>query len=83
MPIVYQSNKGRSVDPSDLLAERKRNLINQVNQSQKVAGTYKPNLSDRSFEMINLQNQNGLDSELTPNLPIVYKSGPRRFFRRG
>jgi len=81
--MTSEYNKKRSIDLGDLLAQRKRNLINQVNQSQQNAGTYKPNLSERSFEKINIQRQIGLDSELTPNLPAAFKLFPPRFFRRG
>ena len=71
MLVAKTSKLGRSVDVGDLLAERKRNILNQVIASQKAAGTYKPNLSNRSFEMINLQRQVGLDSELISNSNTV------------
>lgn len=80
MPIAQSIKIATSVDVGDLLTQRKRNILNQVIQSQKDVGTYKPNLSKRSFEMINLHRQTGIDSLL---LPQVQKEFPIRFFRRG
>jgi hypothetical protein len=81
MPVSQSPKLGTSVDVADLLAQRKRNVENQVITSQKNAGTYKPNLSDRSFEVINLQRQAGLDSELLIQTR-PFKEFPRRFFRK-
>ena len=50
-------NKGKQIDIGDLLTQRKRNILNQVVASQIAANTYKPNLSKRSFELINLQRE--------------------------
>ena len=79
MPIISQTTKlGRSADTGDLLAQRKRNLVNQVNASKKSLGIYKQNLYNRGFEISNLQAQNGLDFYLVPRTfppkPIEYFS---------
>ena len=74
-------NKGKQIDIGDLLTQRKRNTLNQVVASQIAANTYKPNLSKRSFELINLQRQNGIDSELRPK--TTFKLFPLKNFRRG
>jgi hypothetical protein len=81
MPVAQSNKLGTSVDIGDLLTQRKRNTLNQVITSQRTAGTYKPHLSERSFEMINLQRQTGVDSDLLPKL--TFKEIPRKFFRRG
>jgi hypothetical protein len=81
MPVSQTPKLGTSVDIADLLAQRKRNTLNQVIASQKAAGIYKPHLSERSFEMINLQRQAGLDSELVIQTR-PFKEFPRRFFRK-
>jgi len=81
MPVAQSIKNGTSVDVGDLLAQLKRNTLNQVVKSQNSAGKYKPNLSRRSFESINLQNQKGIDSELSGTQ--VFKEFPKQFFRRG
>ena len=81
MPVAQSFKGGTSVDIGDLLTQRKRNILNQVIASQIAANTYKPNLSKRSFEMVNLQRQTGVDTQLAGTQ--TYKLIPPRFFRRG
>jgi hypothetical protein len=82
MPISQTPKLGTSVDTGDLLTQRKRNILNQVIQSKKNLGIYKPSLYDRGFELVNLQKQTGVDSELVLKTSVD-KEYPRRFFRRG
>jgi hypothetical protein len=71
MPIISQTKKiGRSVDSGDLLTERKRNLLNQVNDSKKTLGIFKENSLSRGFDLVNLRAQKGLDSYLAPARPL-------------
>jgi len=81
MPVAQTIKTGTSVDVGDLLAQRKRSILNQVIKSKKVIGIYKPSLYDRGFELVNLQSQNGIDSQVIPS--TTDKLVPRRFFRRG
>jgi hypothetical protein len=71
MPISQSPKLGTSVDTGDLLAQRKRNIENQVTQSKKALGIYKPSLYRRGFDLINLQMQNGLDSLLTSTPTVL------------
>ena len=65
MPIISQTGKlGRSADTGDLLAQRKRNIVNLEIASKKALGIFKPALYSRSFDVISLQSQNGLDDYL-------------------
>jgi surface protein len=76
--LISQSTKGgKSADTGDLLAQRKRSILNQVIDSKKALGIYKPSLNSRGFEIINLRAQLGLDSlnssnssSVTPNVPV-------------
>lgn len=81
MPVAQSIKLGTSVDVGDLLTQRKRNILNQVVQSKRNQGIYKPSLYDRGFEVISLQAQTGLDSQLSGTQ--VLKEIPRQFFRRG
>jgi hypothetical protein len=74
-------NKGKTIDTGDLLTQRKRNTLNQVIASKKGLGIYKPSSYDRGFELINLQRQNGIDSDLRPK--TTFKLFPLKNFRRG
>lgn len=81
MPVAQSIKLGTSVDVGDLLTQRKRNILNQVVQSKRTQGIYKPSLYDRGFEVVSLQAQTGLDSQLSGTQ--VLKEIPRQFFRRG
>jgi hypothetical protein len=81
MPVAQSIKVGTSVDVGDLLTQRKRNTLNQVIQSKRAQGIYKPSLYDRGFEVVSLQAQAGLDSQLSGTQ--VFKEFPRQFFRRG
>jgi len=81
MPVAQTIKVGTSVDTGDLLTQRKRNTLNQVIASKKALGIYKPSLYDRGFELVNLQRQTGIDSDLLPKR--LFKEFPRKFFRRG
>jgi hypothetical protein len=66
MPIISPTKKlGRSVDSGDLLAQRKRNILNLEIASKKSLGIYKLGNSNNGLINNLLQSQNGLDEYLT------------------
>jgi hypothetical protein len=83
MPISQSIKVGTSVDTGDLLTQRKRDVLNQVIESKKALGIYKPSLTSRGFELVNLQRQTGIDSLLVRSGTPVHKLFAPRFFRRG